>query len=106
MIDKMWIWTGRVERLMAAERPALPAYDQDALLLEPTTSMLIQRCYVSSSGRSVNALQALLSMSQSPLWREGMHEEVGPMTIRQCIAVPLESSPEHLKQLQAAQTLV
>src|ERR1700680_3807021 len=26
MIDKMWIWTGRVERLMVEERPALPAY--------------------------------------------------------------------------------
>lgn len=42
----------------------------------------------------------------SALEREGVHEEVGPMTIRQCIAVPLESSPEHLKQLRAAQTLV
>src|SRR6266581_5668897 len=32
MIDKMQIWTSRVERLMVEERPALPRYDQDALV--------------------------------------------------------------------------
>ena len=32
MIDKMQIWFSRVERLMIEERPALPAYDQDALV--------------------------------------------------------------------------
>src|SRR6266487_2186293 len=32
MIDKMQIWTGRVERLMVEERPVLPGYDQDALV--------------------------------------------------------------------------
>ncbi len=32
MIDKMQIWAGRVERLMVEERPALPGYDQDALV--------------------------------------------------------------------------
>ncbi len=30
MIDKMQIWISRVERIMVEERPALPAYDQDA----------------------------------------------------------------------------
>src|SRR5690348_779994 len=34
MIDKMRIWTSRVERLMVVERPTLPAYDQDALVRE------------------------------------------------------------------------
>ena len=32
MIDTMQIWTSRVERLMGEERPALPRYDQDALV--------------------------------------------------------------------------
>ena len=32
MIDTMQIWTSRVERLMVEERPALPRYDQDALV--------------------------------------------------------------------------
>jgi hypothetical protein len=34
MIDKMQIWTSRVELVMVEERPALPAYDQDALVRE------------------------------------------------------------------------
>jgi hypothetical protein len=42
----------------------------------------------------------------SALEQEGVHEEFGPITLRQCIAYPLESSPEHLKQLRAAQILV
>ena len=32
MIDKMRIWTSRVERLMGEQRPALPRYDQDTLV--------------------------------------------------------------------------
>jgi hypothetical protein len=42
----------------------------------------------------------------SALQREGIHEEFGPMTLRQCIEAPLESATEHLEQLRAAQTLV
>src|SRR6185312_9465918 len=34
MIDKMGIWTGRIERLMTEEQPAIPAYEQDALVRE------------------------------------------------------------------------
>lgn len=34
MIDKMQIWTSRVERIMDEERLALPAYDQAALVRE------------------------------------------------------------------------
>jgi hypothetical protein len=34
MIDKVGIWTSRVERLLAEERPTLAAYDQDALVRE------------------------------------------------------------------------
>jgi hypothetical protein len=32
MIDKMQIWTSRVERLMGEQRPPLPRYNQDALV--------------------------------------------------------------------------
>src|SRR5215831_7457114 len=32
MIDKMQIWASRVERILHEEHPALPGYDQDALV--------------------------------------------------------------------------
>ena len=34
--------------------------------------------------------------------REGVHEEAGPLTLRQCILAPLDSLPGHLAQLRAA----
>ena len=42
----------------------------------------------------------------SALQREGVHEEFGPVTLRRCIELPIESAPEHLEQLRAAQTLI
>jgi hypothetical protein len=107
MIDKMQIWFSRAERLMIEERPALTAYDQDALVRdhdylhadpERAFEQLTQEC----------ERFALLveRVPTSALQREGMHEVFGPMTLRQCIEAPLESAPEHLEQLRTAQTLV
>jgi hypothetical protein len=107
MIDKMQIWASRVERLLVEERPALPGYDQDALVrdrdyLHAATDVLLEQL------RQVCERFATLVewIPTSALQREGVHEEVGPMTLRQCIEAPLESAPEHLEQLRAAQTLV
>src|SRR5205085_6032040 len=107
MIDKMGIWTGRVERLMTEEGPALPAYDQDALVREHDYLHADPEVLLEQLNQACERFAALIQrVPDSALEREGMHEEFGPMTIRQCIVLPLESSPEHLKQLRAAQTLV
>jgi hypothetical protein len=34
MLDKMALWSTRVERILQEERPSLPAYDQDAAVRE------------------------------------------------------------------------
>lgn len=107
MIDKMWIWTGRVERLLAEERPALAAYDQDALVRQHDYQHADAEVLFEQLRQECERFASLIErVPVSSLAREGVHEEFGPMTIRQCIAAPLESSPEHLKQLRAAQTLV
>jgi len=97
MIDKMQIWTSRVERLLVEERPALPAYDlhADQDVLFEHLSQACERFATLVEHIPISALQ-----------REGVHEEVGPMTLRRCIELPLESAPKHLEQLRAAQTLV
>ena len=106
MIDKMFHWSNRVERILLEERPTLPGYDQDAEVREhgyqcadPAVlhARLQQRC------EHFAALVALLP--SSALQREGVHGEYGPMTLRQCIEAPLESVPEHLEQLRAAQEM-
>ena len=107
MIDKMWIWTGRVERLLVEERPALPAYDQDALVREHDYRHADPEVLFEQLRQECERFASLIErVPVAALEREGVHEEIGPMTIRQCIAAPLESSPEHLKQLRAAQAPV
>jgi hypothetical protein len=107
MIDKMGIWTDRVERLLAEERPALPAYDQDALVREHDYQHADPEELFEQLRRACERFAGLVErVPLSALEREGVHEEFGPITLRQCIVYPLESSPEHLKQLRTAQILV
>ena len=107
MIDKMQIWTSRVERLMVEERPALPAYDQDALVREHDYLHADPDVLFEQLRQACERFATLVERTPiSALQREGVHEEVGPMTLRRCIELPLESAPEHLEQLRAAQTLV
>ncbi len=107
MIDKMQIWTGRVERLLVEERPALPRYDQDALVREYDYLHADPEVLFEHLRQACERFATLVErIPSSALRREGVHEEVGPITLRRCIEVPLESAPEHLEQLRAAQTLV
>ena len=152
MINKMQVWTSRVERLMVEEWPALPRYGQDALVrdhdyLHADPEVLFEQLRQASEGRVFSTARGAFSTAKegdstaragsfpqrgrvfstaegvkstacerfatlvehipiSALRREGVHEEVGPMTLRRCIEAPLESAPEHLEQLRAAQTLV
>jgi hypothetical protein len=107
IIDKMQIWTSRVERLMVEERPALPAYDQDALVREHDYLHADPDVLFEQLRQACERFATLVERTPiSALQREGVHEEVGQMTLRRCIELPLESAPEHLEQLRAAQTLV
>jgi hypothetical protein len=42
---------------------------------------------------------------ESALEREGVHGELGPITLRYCVEAPIQSAGDHLEQLLAAQTL-
>jgi hypothetical protein len=107
MIDKMGIWTSRVERLLTEDLPALPAYDQDALVREHDYQHDDPEELFEQLGQACERFASLIErVPFSSLEREGVHEEFGPITLRQCIVYPLESSPEHLQQLHAAQILV
>jgi hypothetical protein len=107
MIDKMGIWTRRVERLLAEERPALAAYDQDALVREHDYQHADPEEVFEQLRQACERFASLIEgIPVSALEREGVHEEFGPITPRQCIVYPLESSSEHLQQLRAAQILV
>jgi hypothetical protein len=107
MIDKMQIWTSRVERIIVEERPALPTYDQDALVRDHAYQHANPELLFEQLRQECERFALLVEdIPTSALQREGVHEEFGPITLRQCIEYPLESAPEHLAQLRAAQTFV
>ena len=107
MIDKMQIWTGRVERLMVEERPALPRYDQDALVHDHDYLHADPEVLFEQLRQACERFATLVErVPTSALGREGIHGEFGPMTLRQCIEAPLESVLGHLEQLRKAQALV
>ena len=107
MIDKMHIWTSRVERILVEERPALPGYDQDMLVRDHDYLHADPEVIFEQLRQECERFALLVErVPTSALLREGVHEEFGPMTLRQCIEAPLESAQEHLEQLQVAQTLV
>jgi len=107
MIDKMQIWASRVERIEVEERPALPGYDQDRLVRDHDYLHADPDVLLEHLRQACERFATLVErIPLSALQREGVHEEFGPMTLRQCIEAPLESAPEHLEQLCAAQTLV
>ena len=104
IMDKMYHWSHRVERILLEERPMLPGYDQDAEVREhdyqhADPAVLFQRL----QQQCERFASLVASLPSSALQRKGVHGEFGVMTLRQCVEVPLESVPEHLKQLQAAQ---
>ncbi len=107
MIDKMQIWMSRAERLLVEERPALPGYDQDALVRDHDYLHADPEAVFEQLRQECERFALLVErIPTAALQREGVHEEFGPMTLRQCIEAPLASAPEHLEQLRAAQTLV
>jgi hypothetical protein len=105
LVDKMQFWSERVERIAREDRPFLRSYDQDAYVRD--------RAYQSADkGTLVHDLQAgcedfvklIEGLPESALAREGVHEETGPISMAQCILLPIDSAEEHLNQMQAALT--
>ena len=107
MIDKMHIWAIRVERILVEERPALPGYDQDLLVREHDYQHADPDVLFEHLNQACERYATLVErIPASALQREGVHAEFGTLTVRQCIEATLDSVPQHLAQLRAAQTLV
>ena len=104
MIDKMYHWSNRVERILNEDRPTLLSYDQDAEVrkhnYQSADPVALQR---DLQQRCEDFATLIESVPLVAMQREGIHAEYGAMTLRQCIEAPLNSVPEHLEQLRAAQ---
>jgi DinB superfamily len=107
MIDKMQIWASRVKRITVEKRPLLPGYDQDTLVREHDYLHADPDVLLEKLRHACEDFASLIErIPSSALQREGVHKEFGPMTSRQCIEAVLDSVPDHLTQLRAAETRV
>ena len=105
MIDKMQNWSRRTERILKEERPALPGYDQDVSVREHDYQHADVEALLAQLKQSCEHFAAIVEhIPDSAFGRQGVHSEVGPITLRYCIEVSIESAGEHLEQLRAAQS--
>jgi len=103
MIDKMTIWRGRVERIRLENTPRLAGYDQAALVRERD----YQHAELSSLPERLDHVcerfsAAVRELTENHLARIGVHAELGPLTMADCIRLPLEAADLHKAQLIAA----
>ncbi|HEY7779511.1 MAG TPA: DinB family protein [Ktedonobacterales bacterium] len=104
MNDKLTMWSERVERIAAEDRPSLPGYDQDALVRDYDYQRADPAVLLASLQRRCDHFaDVVAALSPTALDRAGIHSEFGPMTIQRCVEIVLRSAPEHLAQLRAAQ---
>lgn len=104
MIDKMQNWSRRTERILTEERPALPGFDQDASVRDHDYQHADAEALLEQFSRACEHFAAIVEyIPDSALEREGVHGDLGPITLRYCIEAPLLSAEGHLEQLRAAQ---
>jgi DinB superfamily len=106
MIDKMQNWSLRTERIWKEERPELPGYDQDALVRERDYQHAEVEALLGQLKQSSEHFATMVErVPDTALERAGVHSEFGPITLRYCVEVAIQSAGEHLEQLRAAQTV-
>jgi hypothetical protein len=103
LVDKMEFWSTRVDRIFHEERPFLPAYDQDTYVRERGYQSADRPALLEelreACERFANLVEALPAHA---LPREGVHAEIGPITLERCIWEPITSAETHLGQIKAA----
>jgi hypothetical protein len=107
MIDKMQIWASRVKRITVEKLPLLPGYDQDTLVRDHDYLHADPEVLFEKLRHACEDFASLIEhIPVTALQRKGVHEELGLITSRRCIEAVLDSVPDHLAQLRAAQSLV
>jgi len=105
MIDKMQNWSRRSERVLTEERPVLLAFDQDATVRDHDYQHADAEALLEQLSQSCEHFAAIVEhIPESALERQGIHSDVGPITLRYCIEAPIQSAGGHLEQLRAAQS--
>jgi hypothetical protein len=102
-VDKMQVWRERVEQIMLHEQPFLPGYDQDAYVRQRAYQSARLSAVLDDLRQSCHRFAVLVeTLRPTALQRDALHEEIGPVTLEQCVREPMDSAADHLTQIQAA----
>ena len=94
MIDKMALWSSRIERIWQEERPSLPDYDQDAGVHDQGYQQADPAVLCEHLEHRCERFAALVAaLPASALQREGVHGVFGPMTSGNAFRLPWSQPP-------------
>ncbi|MEZ4417841.1 MAG: DinB family protein [Gemmatimonadota bacterium] len=107
LADSEIVWSYRVRRILAEERPLLQGYDQDAWArrLGYDDVSLPEALGVFGALRAAN-LRLLRSATPDDLARVGVHEERGEESVAHLIALYAGHDLLHRRQVERIRTLV
>lgn len=102
LADASRYWGARMRRTVFEERPTLVVYDQEACV----ALAAYQYALASDLARQFRAysepLVAFLRGLDPADWeRVGVHEEMGPLTVRELATVEANHEQEHIAQIEA-----
>ena len=102
MVDKMTVWRGRVLLIAAQDDPAIAGFDQNARVLEMRYQEADAGALTARLAAACEAFAATVEpLAPAALRREGIHSEMGRITARDCVTVPINAARAHLAQLEA-----
>jgi len=102
LADSEMVGAQRFRKVIAEERPALEAFDQDAW----ASNLDYARKQPKNSLESFRRVRAenyelLKSVPEAAFEREGVHSERGPVSLRQLLEIYAGHAESHARQIQA-----
>jgi DinB family protein len=102
LADSEMVGAQRFRKVIAEERPALEAFDQDAW----ASNLDYARKQPKNSLESFRRVRAenyelLKNVPEAAFEREGVHSERGPVSLRQLLEIYADHAESHARQMQA-----
>jgi hypothetical protein len=100
LVDKIEIWRSRAVAMIETDMALLEVQDQDAWVKSRAYQEADLEDVLWSLRRAwIGFAVELEALPTGAMERKGIHPELGTITVRDCIEIPLGSLDDHLRQL-------
>lgn len=100
--DASRYWGARMRRAVYEDRPTLAAYDQEGCVALAAYQYTLASDLACQFRAYSEPLVAFLRGLDPAAWeRAGVHEEMGPLTVRELVAIEADHEAEHIAQIEA-----